>query len=131
MQKKRGRPRKDINSGLVFHMAYNTAPVSFIAQHIGVHRDTIYANCREDLKAARALQMQDQRAGTEEWLAKFLAERRLKAIERKIREKEQRRRYYLKAKAKRMNFPTYTDFTADTLSENIGSLSALQKDTKS
>jgi hypothetical protein len=122
MKRNRGRPRKDINVGLVFHMAYNDAPVAIIAKHIGVHRDTIYANYRNDVEKGRELRRKVRSEEFEKWLPKFLEEKRLKAIARKKREKELRHSYYLKAKLKKTNFPNYSDYSVDTLSEKRGFL---------
>ncbi len=42
-----GRPRKEIDKGVMFHMLMNNAPVTHIARHLGIHRDTLYTKlCR-------------------------------------------------------------------------------------
>lgn len=56
---KRGRPKKEIDAGIIFHMLKNNAPIVKVAKYLGVHRDTIYANHRDMIEEAR-------RAGHEE-----------------------------------------------------------------
>ena len=34
-----GRPKKEIDAGIIFHMVKNSAPVRTIARFLGVHRD--------------------------------------------------------------------------------------------
>lgn len=51
--KRRGRPRKNIDEGVMFHMMKNKAPITAVARYLGIHRDTIYVNFSEVIKDAR------------------------------------------------------------------------------
>ena len=83
-KRKRGRPRADIDYGIVFHMVVNGAPRKAIAKHFGVCVDTILVNCREIISEARVIGHQKKLA---------IQGPRIRAII-----EEQRRRYYERIK---------------------------------
>lgn len=46
-------PKKELDVGIITHMLKNKAPVTYIAKHLGVHRDTLYANYGEAIQRGR------------------------------------------------------------------------------
>lgn len=84
-----GRPRKEIDRGVMFHMLKNDAPVTHIARHLGVHRDTLYVNYPDLIKEGRESQReawQEIRAPImEEWLRKRREKEEAKRAKRKYR----------------------------------------------
>lgn len=73
-----GRPRKKIDPGVVYHMTKNNAPVAAIAKFFKVHRDTLYANFKEEIKEGRALYYKELYARIDAYLEKCREENRLK-----------------------------------------------------
>lgn len=77
-----------MDSGIIFHMLKNNAPVKLVAKHVGVHRDTLYANYREVIEGGRA-------SHSKEW-GKIMDVRFAEFLERKrLKEKARKRRLYL------------------------------------
>ena len=52
-ERKRGRPKKCIDIGVMFHMIKNNAPIAAVARYLGIHRDTLYVNYRQIIEDAR------------------------------------------------------------------------------
>lgn len=52
-ERKRGRPKKCIDIGVMFHMIKNNAPIAAVAKYLGIHRDTLYVNYRYIIEDAR------------------------------------------------------------------------------
>lgn len=88
---KRGRPRKDIDVGVMFHMLKNSAPLAVVARHLGVSRDTLYANFPNLIKEAYASHRATWRKIAEESFAKWLEAKKLKDEAKRI--KSIKRRY--------------------------------------
>ena len=89
--RKRGRPRKDIDHGILFHMVKNSAPIKAIACYFSVHRDTIYANFPDIIKEAQASYNQSLRVIQEITLIKWLKEKRMKEAEKQAAKRKKRR----------------------------------------
>lgn len=51
--RKRGRPKKNVDISVMFHMLKNNVPITVVARHLGIHRDTIYTNFRPVIDEAR------------------------------------------------------------------------------
>jgi len=78
MMRKRGRPRKEVDPGVILHMLTNNAPISRIAKHIGIHRDTIYTNYRQVIEAARVCNREAWKKISDAMFEEFLEKKRLK-----------------------------------------------------
>jgi predicted nucleotidyltransferase len=76
--RKRGRPRKDVDVGIVFHMIRNKAPIAAVSRHLNIHRDTLYANFRSVIDAARLSHSEAWKVIYDEMFARFLERKRLK-----------------------------------------------------
>lgn len=69
---KRGRPRKEVDPGIISHMLQNGAPIAVISKHVGVSRDTIYANYGDVIRQARISNNELMRKRIHERLAEIL-----------------------------------------------------------
>lgn len=83
MLRKKGRPKKDVDVGLVFHMLKNNAPITKVAKHIGVHRDTLYANYPDLIKEAYASHREAWRKIADEMIAKWDEQKKVKEVSKK------------------------------------------------
>lgn len=90
----RGRPRKIIDPGVVFHMIKNCAPITAVANHLGVHRDTLYANFPVLIKEAYASHREAWGKISDEMFANWLEQKRL--IEELQQPKRKKRKYLRK-----------------------------------
>jgi predicted transcriptional regulator len=97
--RRRGRPRKDIDLGVIFHMIKNGAEITKVAKHLGIHRDTIYANYRYLVNEALVLRrktwreiMEVEYQKREVEAQKKMEERRLKEIAKRLERRLERRR---------------------------------------
>lgn len=88
---KRGRPWKEVDAGIIYHMLKNNVPVSRVARHLGIHRDTIYANFREVIDEGRAGWRDAWKKIADAMFAEFLEKKRLKEDARKKRRRSCRR----------------------------------------
>lgn len=88
LKKKVGRPRKEIDTGLLFHLIKNKCSVAAAAKFLGIHRDTIYSRHRSTIEEGRAA---NQRA----WaiIADKMHEAFLEKLRRKEAAKPKKRRY--------------------------------------
>mgnify|MGYP002413567555 CR=1 FL=1 len=68
--RKRGRPKKEINTDEMLHMMRNGAPVRVVARLLGVHRDTLYARYHDVIEAGRRAARQHWLANRDAWLRK-------------------------------------------------------------
>lgn len=80
---KRGRPRKEIDEGVLFHMLKNKAPVSAIAKHLGVNRDTIYVRYRHLIREGRLANIQAWRVIITPLLEEKIRKKKLKMTKRR------------------------------------------------
>lgn len=76
--KKRGRPRKDIDTVVILHMLQNKAPIVFIARFLGVHRDTLYSSYRPVIDEGLARHRAAWKIIGDEMHRQFLERKRLK-----------------------------------------------------
>lgn len=72
---KRGRPRKDIDTGIIIHMLKNRATIAAVAKHLGIHRDTLYENYRSVIEEGLASHREAWRKISDEMLTRFLEEK--------------------------------------------------------
>lgn len=84
----KGRPKKDIDVGVMFHMIKNNAAIAFVARHLGVHRDTLYANFRLVIEDARASHREAWKEIMDPWIEERIRQRQLK------RESKRKKRRY-------------------------------------
>lgn len=66
-KKRRGRPRKDIDIGVMLHMMRNGASVMAAAKGMGINRDTLYSRFRDIIEAGRKAHSKYQLDNSEEW----------------------------------------------------------------
>ena len=92
-EKHRGRPSKNIDVGIIFHMIFNGAEITKVALHLGVHRDTIYSNFAHVIKEAGEAHRKAWRIIMDEWFRNFLEAKRLKE-EAKLSKRKYKRRMY-------------------------------------
>jgi hypothetical protein len=90
---KRGRPKKDVDIGVMFHMLKNDAPVTAIARHLGIHRDTLYVNYAQIINAGREAMLKAWREAIAPWLEECARKRRLKQLKLEARLARAKRRY--------------------------------------
>jgi hypothetical protein len=74
--RRKGRPRKDVDVGVIFHMLKNGAPIAAVARHIGIHRDTLYTNFRSVIEEARVSHHAAWKVISDEMLWKLLEKKR-------------------------------------------------------
>jgi hypothetical protein len=91
--KSRGRPRKEIDTGLMFHMIKNSAPIKAVAKFLGVHRDTLYTNYRSIIDEARSCHRAAWRIIADEMHRQFLVKIWLKE-EKKRKKRKYRSGYF-------------------------------------
>lgn len=81
--RQRGRPKKDIDVGVIFHMIHNKATIKAVARHLGINRDTIYANFQAVIDRARVSHRETWHKIRDEWFAGWLESKKNKEAERK------------------------------------------------
>lgn len=94
--RKRGRPRKDIDPLIVIHMLSNKADLVDVADFLGVHRDTLHSNYGPIIDEGRNLWREKWKEITKDWLNDFIKEKKLKEELRKKKRKDYRLKYYQK-----------------------------------
>lgn len=96
--KQRGRPKKDVDVGVIFHMVKNDATITAVARHLGIHRDTIYSNYTHVIDEARKAHRKAWRviadARHEELLQKRIQKELAKRAKRKYRQSGLYRGYF-------------------------------------
>jgi len=118
--RKKGRPRKNIDEGVLFHMLKNSASISEVARHLGIHRDTIYTNFRPIIDEARKSHREAWRKIADQMFADLIERKRVRKKTREEARRKRSRDYYL-AKKKMFNarlevfvlmpyYPTLTGF---------------------
>ena len=91
---KRGRPKKKFDVGLAFHMLKNKASIAAVARHVNVHRDTLYANYRPLIEAARIAHREAWKIIADERFRQFLEKERLKEEAKRKKRRDRRAIYY-------------------------------------
>lgn len=92
----RGRKKKEIDLGVMFHMIKNNAPITAVAKHFGIHRDTLYSNYAQVIKEARQAHTEAWKVIADEMFRAFLERKRLKEAMKKPK-----RRYRLQCPRRR------------------------------
>lgn len=96
MTRGRGRPRKLIDTEILFSMIRENKPIAAIARHLKINKDTIYANYWDVIKAGRAALQDDIRRRVDEELPRLLAakaERDRRALLASIPKRRKKRPY--------------------------------------
>jgi transposase-like protein len=115
-KRKRGRPRKHIDPGVIFHMIKNNAEITDVARHLGIHRDTIYTNYRQLIDQAREIHRAEWKALRDVELEKWLEEKRLKELSKGLskRTHKPKRKYRRTGKYARKRLSIYCGETLVT-----------------
>jgi alpha-ketoglutarate-dependent taurine dioxygenase len=82
-----GRPRKEINESLLFHLIKNGAPIAYAARYLSVHRDTLYVNYADVIEEGRKAHYQAWQKVIVPYLEELARKRRAKQEAKRAKRK--------------------------------------------